>query len=120
MTPAAAATLPPATRVSPKPRRCRYSIGLIRRCRPGRGGVSHHLRRRFAAVLSLYAFIGMPPVGYGAGYPITYQDDITLIADSPLAAVRGRLRTRGSAVLDRWSAGRRIHTGTGSWTRVSP
>ena len=29
-------------------------------------------------------------MGCGAGYPITYQDDITLIADLPLAAVRGR------------------------------
>src|SRR5271169_6032587 len=79
MTPAAAATLPPAMRVTPKPRRWRNSIGLIRRCRPGRGGVSHHLRRRFAAVLSLGAFIGMPPVGCGVGHSTTYQYDIILI-----------------------------------------
>src|SRR5580704_14347475 len=85
MRPAAAAILPPAIRVTPKARRCRYSIGLIRRCRPGRGGVSHHLRKRFAAVLSLYAFIGMPPVGCGVGYPITYQYDITLIAGTSIS-----------------------------------
>src|SRR5580698_5903689 len=92
MTPAPHAILPLATRVTPKPRRCRYSIGLIRRCRPGRGGVSHHLRRRLAPVLSLLAFIGMPPAGCGVGHPITYQRDITLIAGLSMAEVlTGRL-----------------------------
>src|SRR5579864_3414824 len=88
MTPAVAATMPPARRATPKPRIWRYSMGLIRRCRPGRGGVSHHLRRRFAAVLSLYAFIGMPPVGCGVGHPITYQYDIILIACTSIVTVR--------------------------------
>jgi DNA-binding PadR family transcriptional regulator len=32
-------------------------------------------------VLSLDAFIGMPPVGCGVGHPFTYQYDITLILD---------------------------------------
>src|SRR5580693_4740672 len=87
MTPAPAAILPPKICMTPKLRRWRYSIGLIRRCRPGRGGVSHHLRRRFAAVLSLGAFIGMPPAECGVGHPITYQRDITLIAGLSTAAV---------------------------------
>jgi hypothetical protein len=43
-------------------------------------------------VLSLGAFIGMPPVGCGAGRPITYQSDITLIAGlSMVAVLTGRL-----------------------------
>ncbi len=58
--PAAAATLPPAIRVKPKARRWRYSQGAIRRCIPDRGGDSHHPRRPFAAVLSLYAFMAAP------------------------------------------------------------
>jgi hypothetical protein len=38
------------------------------------------------------AFIGVPPVGCGAGYPITYHCDITLIAVLSMAAVlTGRL-----------------------------
>src|SRR5580704_8079626 len=95
MRPAAAAILPPAIRVTPKARRCRYSIGLIRRCRPGRGGVSHHLRRRFAAVLSLGAFIGMPPAERGVGHPITYQRDITLISGlSMVVVLTGRVANR--------------------------
>jgi len=53
-------------------RRWRYSHGLIRRCMPGRGGDSHHPRRPLAAVLSLSAFIGMPPAECGAGYLITH------------------------------------------------
>src|ERR1022692_4822943 len=92
MKPAAAATLPPAIRPTPKKRRWRYSHGWIRRCRPARGGVSHHPCRPFGAVLSLGAFIGMPPVGCGAGHPITYQRDITLISGLSMAAVlTGRL-----------------------------
>jgi hypothetical protein len=47
--------------------------------------VNHHLPRRFAKVLPLDALIGMPPVGCGAGYPITYQSDITLIGGSSKA-----------------------------------
>src|SRR5580704_18411474 len=95
MRPGTAATMPPAMRAAPKPRMWRYSIGLIRRCRPGRGGVSHHLRRRLAAVLRWDAFIGVPPVGCGAGYPITYHCDITLIAVLSMAAVlTGRPRGR--------------------------
>src|SRR5437899_1073371 len=42
MTPAAAATLPPAIRVAPKARRWRYSYGQIRRRMPVRGGDAHH------------------------------------------------------------------------------
>jgi hypothetical protein len=38
---------------------------------PDRGGDSHHPRRPFAAVLSLGAFIGMPPAECGVGRPIT-------------------------------------------------
>src|ERR1017187_10547285 len=92
MKPAAAATLPAAIRLTPKKRRRRYSHGWIRRCRPGRGGVSHHPRRPFAAVLSLGAFIGMPPLGRGAGHPVTYQRDITLIGGlSMVAVLTGRL-----------------------------
>src|ERR1035441_5412898 len=92
MKPAAAATLPAAIRLTPKKRRRRYSHGWIRRCRPGRGGVSHHPRRPFAAVLSLGAFIGMPPAGCGAGHPVTYQRDITLIPGlSMVAVLTGRL-----------------------------
>src|ERR1035441_4529884 len=92
MKPPAAATLPAAIRLTPKKRRRRYSHGWIRRCRPGRGGVSHHPRRRFAAVLSLGAFIGMPPLGCGAGHPVTYQRDITLIGGLSMVAVpTGRL-----------------------------
>src|ERR1019366_4841416 len=60
------ATMPPAICVTPKTRRWRYSHGLIRRCGPGRGGDSHHPRRPFRAVLSLGAFIGMPPGGCAA------------------------------------------------------
>src|SRR5437762_11312150 len=86
MTPAAAATLPPTMRVAPKTRRWRYSHGLIRRCKPGRGGDRHHPRRPFAAVLSLDAFIGMPPVDCAAGHPITYQSDIILIAGLSMVA----------------------------------
>src|SRR5450755_4083741 len=67
-------------------------MGLIRRCRPGRGGVSHHLRRRLAAVLSLDAFIGIPPAGCSAGDPITYNYDITLISRSSMAAARVIIR----------------------------
>src|ERR1017187_5305241 len=92
MKPAAAATLPAAIRLTPKKRRRRYSHGWIRRCRPGRGGVSHHPRRPFAAVLSLGAFIGMPPLGRGAGHPGTYQRDIRLIGGlSMVAVLTGRL-----------------------------
>src|ERR1039458_6486989 len=87
MKPAAAATLPAAICLTPKKRRRRYSHGWIRRCRPGRGGVSHHPRRRFQAVLPCGAFIGMPPVGCGAGHPITYQRDITLIAGLSMVTV---------------------------------
>jgi hypothetical protein len=58
--PAAAATLAPATRVTPKERRWRYSQGEIRRCIPDRGGDSHHPRRPFAAVYLLRAFMGTP------------------------------------------------------------
>src|ERR1035438_9426891 len=99
MKPAAAATLPAAIRLTPKKRRRRYSHGWIRRCRPGRGGVSHHPRRRFQAVLSLGAFIGMPPVGCDAGHPIIYQSDITLISSSSMVAViRWRSWHRWTAV----------------------
>src|ERR1039457_2875348 len=95
MKPATAATLPAAVRLTPKKRRRRYSHGWIRRCRPGRGGVSHHPRRPFRAVLSLGAFIGMPPVGCGAGHPIIYQYDSTLIDGSSMVAVlTGRLGGR--------------------------
>src|ERR1039458_1004876 len=87
MTPAAAAALPPAMRPTPKTRRWRYSYGTIRRCMPGRGGDAHHPRRPFAAVLSLGAFIGMPPAGCGVGHPITYQYDITLVPGLSMAAV---------------------------------
>src|SRR4051794_24707478 len=79
-TPAATPTPPPAIRVSPKARRWRYSHGLIRRCMPGRGGVWHHPRRPFAAVLSLGAFMPIASCGRGAGHPITYKYDITLIS----------------------------------------
>jgi hypothetical protein len=44
---------------------------------PDRGGDAHHPRRPFAALLSLGAFIGMPPVTCGVGHPIIYQNDIT-------------------------------------------
>src|ERR1022692_202965 len=92
MKPAAAATLPPAIRLTPKKRRRRYSHGTIRRCMPGRGGDSHHPRRPFAAVLSLGAFIGMPPVGCGVSHPISYQYDITLLCVlSMVAVLTGRL-----------------------------
>ena len=37
--------LQPARRVTPKPRRWRYSHGLIRRCKPVRGGDAQHPRR---------------------------------------------------------------------------
>ena len=53
--------------------------GLIRRRVPCRGGVGHHPRRPFAAVLSLGARIGMSPVACGADYPTIYKNDITLI-----------------------------------------
>jgi hypothetical protein len=56
MTPAAPATLPPAIRVSPK------------------------ARRPFGAVLSLGAFMPIASCGRGAGHPITYKCDITLIS----------------------------------------
>src|SRR5215471_8819993 len=79
MRPAAAATLPPAMRTTAKARRWRYSHGWIRRCRPGRRGVSHHPRRPFGAVLSLSAFIGVPPVGVARATRTIYQSDITLI-----------------------------------------
>jgi hypothetical protein len=49
-------------------RRWRYANELIRRRVPCRGGV-----------LWLGARIGMPPVACGAGSPITYKNDITLI-----------------------------------------
>src|SRR5690348_15148777 len=91
MTPAAAATQPPATRAPPKKQRWRYSHGLITRCRPGRGGVAHQPRRPFVAVLRLGAFIETPPAGCGAGRPATYKSDITLIARKSSAIVtRGR------------------------------
>ena len=86
----AAAALPPAICVTPKARRWRYAHGFIRRRMPCRGGVSHHPRRPFAAVLSLGARIGMPPVACGVGHPITYKHDITLIADSK--GLTGRVR----------------------------
>jgi hypothetical protein len=38
-------------------------------------------------VLSLLAFIGMPPAGCGAGHPITYQRDIILIAGLSIVVV---------------------------------
>jgi hypothetical protein len=38
-------------------------------------------------VLSLLAFIGMPPAGCGVGHPIIYQRDITLIAGLSMVAV---------------------------------
>jgi hypothetical protein len=44
---------------------------------PDREGDAHHPRRPFVAVLSLGAFIGMPPVTCGVSHPITYQNDIT-------------------------------------------
>src|ERR1035438_5011267 len=98
MTPAAAAALPPAIRPTPKTRRWRYSYGTIRRCMPVRGGDRHHPRRPLAAVLSLAAFIGMPPVCCGAGHPITYQRDITLIGSlSMVAVLTGRLGDGASA-----------------------
>ena len=47
--------------------------GLIRCCRPARGGVIHHLRRRSAMVVPLGAFMRMSPCGCGAGGPITHN-----------------------------------------------
>jgi hypothetical protein len=94
-TAAAAAAPPPAICVTPKARRCRCAHGLIRRRMPCRGGVSHHPRRPFAAVLSLGARIGMPPVACGAGHPATYKNDITLIDEFQ----RGRLAGYGRDIV---------------------
>src|SRR5215472_5483363 len=76
----------PPTRV-----RWRYSHGLIRRCMPGRCGVSHHSRRRFAVLLSLGAFIGIASCELDVGHPAIYQCDITLI-DGVSMSRGGRLR----------------------------
>jgi hypothetical protein len=84
--------MPQAPRTTPEARRWRYSHGAIERCRPDRGGVAHHSRRPFGAVLSLGAFIATPPVSCGVGHPTTYQVDITLLAGlSMVAALTGRL-----------------------------
>jgi len=110
-TAAAAATLPPAICVTPKARRWRYAHGLIRRRMPCRGGVSHHPRRPFAAVLSLGARIGMPPVACGVGHPTTYKNDITLIDEFQGADWPGTAGTSRS-----FSARRRLRP----WLYVRP
>src|ERR1039457_1392477 len=92
MTPAAAGALPPAMRPTPKTRRRRYSYGTIRRFMPRCGGDGPHPSRPFAWLLSLGAFIGMPPAGCGVSHPITSQYDITLVPGLSMAAVlTGRL-----------------------------
>jgi hypothetical protein len=46
---------------------------------PDRGGDAHHPRRPFEAVSSLGALIAIASCKRDAGYPATYQSDITLI-----------------------------------------
>src|SRR5258708_43203 len=58
-------TIPLAMRTPAQARRWRYSHGEIMRRMPDRGGDAHHARRPFGAVLSLGAFIGMPPAALG-------------------------------------------------------
>jgi hypothetical protein len=81
--------------LTPKVPSWQCAHGLTGRRMPCRGGVGHHPRRPFAAVLSLGARIGMPPVACGVGRPTTYKNDITLIdefqqADGPGTAVAVR------------------------------
>jgi hypothetical protein len=55
-----------ATRMAPMLKeRDVLSHGEIMRRTPDRGGAAHHPRRPFGAVLSLGAYIGMPPVTFG-------------------------------------------------------
>src|ERR1700733_199666 len=69
MMPAAAATAPPTMRAAPQKPMWRYSHGLIRRCRPGRGGFRHQARKPLPAVLSLGSFMAIASCGRGVGSP---------------------------------------------------
>jgi hypothetical protein len=80
-----------ASILTPKARRWQCAHGLIRRRMPCRGGVSRHPRRPFAAVLSLGARIGMPPVACGVGHQRPIKNDITLIFVRKGAAGRVQL-----------------------------
>src|SRR5215469_10333420 len=79
ITPRLAKTPAAEMRTAAKPRRWRYSHGAMMRRMPDRGGDAHHPRRPLRAVLSLCAFIGMPPVAVASAIRSIYQSDITLI-----------------------------------------
>ena len=80
--------------------------GLVTHRVPLRGGVSRHPRRLLAAVLSLGAGIGLPPVAWGVGDPTSYKNDITLIDVSKrptgrVRACRWRSRSAGKTLMCR-------------------
>src|ERR1700722_19329742 len=103
MMPGTVATQPPTIRAAPKKPRRRYSHGLMRRCRPGRGGFRHHARKPRGPVLSLGAFIRGRLLWARAAIN---QCDITMIDSLSIAAASvGRAQPQDAAAGGRLAVG---------------